>query len=392
MDLQNTITAWIDERSDEIVSLLKRLIQARSENPPGNERDAANVMASFFEQQGIPYEIFESEEKRSNIIGRIGKGGKTLFIPGHLDTVPAGDGWTLPPFEAVVRDGCVYGRGSSDDKGPTAAVMLAGACLHQCVPLAGTLLLGGLADEESGSAKGLEWLMASGKVKPDMAIVPDIGGNMRKIDVAEKGLMVVDILSYGKQAHGSRPEEGVNAVWNLIALLNRIKEAGLPKAEHALLTPPTHNLGIISGGSAANVVPSKASATLDFRFLPGQTDEGLLDWLNSLADQVVKEVPESRFEIKKIMSLPPTDLNPDNPLVRVFQETAKEIAGRDAELFGSGGVTLTKQLLMRGIPAIGVGAGDSGQAHMQDERIRIDELVMFAKVIALCCVRLLGTK
>jgi acetylornithine deacetylase/succinyl-diaminopimelate desuccinylase family protein len=391
MDVRNAVTSWIDEHAGELIELVERLVRARSENPPGHEKEAAAVLASFFDRHDIPWESFDAEPGRTSIIGRVGKGGKTLFIPGHLDTVPAGDGWTLPPFEPTRRDGRIYGRGSADNKGPTAAVMIAGAALRHVAAPAGTLMVGGVADEERGSAKGLEWLLANKKIQPDMAIVPDIGGNMRKIDVAEKGLLVAEIISRGKQAHGSRPELGVNAVWNLIAFLNRVKEEGLPRAEHALLSPPTHNLGIISGGSAPNVVPSLARAVLDIRFLPDQSDEALLAWLRSLADRLAEKDPESRVEIKKTISLPPTETSPDNPLVRAIQETTREFTGETPEIIGNGGITVTKQLLMRGIPAVAFGAGDSDQAHMQDESISVAELVTFAKVIAMTSVRLLGT-
>ena len=92
------------------------------------------------------------------------------------------------------------------------------------------------------------------------------------------------------------------------------------------------------------------------------------------------------------MSLPPSEINPDNELVRVIQATTREFTGQTPELIGSGGVTVTKQLLMRGIPAVAFGAGDSDQAHMQDESISMAELTTFAKVIALTSARLLGTE
>jgi acetylornithine deacetylase/succinyl-diaminopimelate desuccinylase family protein len=372
--------------------LLSRLIAARTENPPGNESAAAAELEAFFKRYGIPFESFAAAPGRVNLIGRVGSGGRTLLLPGHLDTVPAGDGWTLPPFTATIRGGRMHGRGASDDKGPTAALALAGACLKQCFQLNGTVLVAGVADEEVGSALGLEYLLREGKLAADFAIVPDIAGNMKTIDLAEKGLLFVEIVSHGRQAHGSTPEKGINALWNLIGLLNRIRERGVPAARHALLSPPTCNLGMMSGGAAPNIVPGRASAVLDIRFLPGQSAGQMKDWLASLMRETEREIKDARFELHEKSSLPPTETPGDNPLVRVIQDAAREMTGQSPKPSGMSGATVAKQLIARGIMAVGFAPGDSDQAHQADESVEIEELATFAKVIALVAVRLLGTR
>jgi acetylornithine deacetylase/succinyl-diaminopimelate desuccinylase family protein len=404
VDARKLIIEWMDPRRPELTDLLTRLIAARTENPPGNESAAAAELEAFFKRYGIPFESFAAEPGRVNLIGRIGAGlaaglpaeagtgGKTLLLPGHLDTVPAGDGWTLPPFTATIRGGRMHGRGSSDDKGPTAAIALAGACLKQCFQLNGTVLVAGVADEELGSALGLEYLLRERKLAADFAIVPDIAGNMKTIDLAEKGLLFVEIVSHGRQAHGSTPEKGVNALWNLIGLLNRIRDRGVPMAQHALLSAPTCNLGMMSGGAAPNIVPGRASAVLDIRFLPGQSAEQMKDWLASLMREAEREIQDARFELHEKSSLPPTETPGDNPLVRVIQDAAREMAGQSPKPSGMSGATVAKQLIARGIAAVGFAPGDSDQAHQADESVDIEELVTFAKVISLVAVRLLGTR
>ncbi len=392
MELETLIGHWIEKRRPLLVELLSDLIRARTENPPGNEAEAAKVLAAFFDRFEIPHESFAAAPGRTNLIGRVGSGGKTLLLPGHLDTVPAGDGWSYPPFEPTIVDGRMYGRGAIDDKGPMAAIALAGACLRECADLTGTVLLAGVADEETGSALGLEWLMQQKLIRPDYAIVPDIGGEMEEIDVAEKGLLHVKVISHGRQAHGSTPHRGVNAIWNLIALLERVRAAGLPAVPHDLLSPPTCNLGMINGGHAPNVVPGIASAVLDFRFLPGQTAEQYLACLRELADATARDLPEARFEMETLSALPATEVARDNPLVRIIQETTLAATGRPASLMGMSGATVTKQLVSRGVVAVGFSAGDVKLAHMTDEYVELEELVQFARVITLVAVRLLGTK
>ena len=158
MPPEETIGDWIEARREELLDLLSRLVSARTVNPPGNEIAAAAVLEAFFRKHNIPFERHEAEPGRTNIIGRVGSSGESLLLAGHLDVVPAGEGWTTPPFEVTVRQGQIYGRGVADNKGPTASVAMAGACLNECCRLKGTLLVAGVADEERGSQLGLEYL------------------------------------------------------------------------------------------------------------------------------------------------------------------------------------------------------------------------------------------
>lgn len=392
MVLDARMTRWLEEHRPLLTELLSDLVKARTENPPGNEVAAAGPLATFFDRFGIPHESFEAAPGRTNIVGRVGAEGKTLLLPGHLDTVPAGDGWSTPPFEPVITNGRMYGRGTMDNKGPLAAVAFAAACLKECVDLKGTFLAAGVADEETGSALGLEWMMQQKLIRADYAIVPDCGGEMREIDVAEKGLLHIRVISHGRQAHGSTPQRGVNAIWNLIALLERIRAAGLPAAPHDLLTPPTCNLGMVSGGVAPNVVPAAASAVLDFRFLPGQTAEEYLARLREIARSVESEVKDARFDVETMQILPATEVARDNELVAAIMETTLQATGRPVKLTGMSGATVTKQLISRGVIAVGFGPGDAKVAHMADEYVDLEQLWQFARVASLVAVRLLGTK
>jgi len=392
MDIAKTISDWVDEHRQDMLDLLADLVAARTENPPGNESAAIDVLEDFLSRRGVASTRHEAEPGRANLLATIGEGGRGLLMAGHVDVVPAGDGWTRPPFAATYENGLVYGRGVSDNKGPTAAVVLAALCVKACFNLAGRLIVAGVADEERGSALGLEYLLEENLLNVDAAVIPDIGGDMMKIDVAEKGIMTVEIVSHGKQAHGSTPEKGVNAIWNLIAALNRIRERGVPTGRHPLLTPATHNLGQIAGGAAPNIVPGTASAILDIRFLPDQSCDEMLDYLQGILDETAQTLPGARFEKKLLLTLPPAQAPADSPLVGLIQDAVREIVGREAKPVGIGGTTVAKLLMLRGIPAVGFGVGGDHVAHMADEHIEVDELVGFAKVVALIAVRFLGVR
>lgn len=149
---------------------------------------------------------------------------------------------------------------------------------------------------------------------------------------------------------------------------------------------------MIQGGTAPNVVPGKAVAALDFRFLPGQTAEQFMQRLRELARALESEVDGARFEFEILNAQPATEVSRDNELVRVISRTAQEVTGREVRLTGMSGATVTKQLITRGVTAVGFSVGDADMAHMADESIDLEDLVQYARIIALVAVRLLGTK
>src|SRR5574341_2032927 len=220
-----SIKEYMQNEEKEIMDLVCRLINSKTENPPGNEILAVHIVEDFFKSLQIPYTIHEKQKDRTNIIGYIGKGSPSLLVACHLDVVPAGDDWRRNPFEAWIENGRIYGRGSCDNKGQMASMMAVARFLKENESkLKGQFILAGVADEERGSSLGLEYLLNECKVSADYAIIPDVAHNMNLIDVTEKGALFLEITSHGKQAHGSRPEMGINAIGNMIPLLERIKQ------------------------------------------------------------------------------------------------------------------------------------------------------------------------
>jgi len=377
-----TLNAFIERNQDEMIDLLRRLVAADTTNPPGNERPAAEIVKKWFDEKGIVHEEFAKDAARPNVIGKVGRGGPSILVPAHLDVVPAGDGWDHDPFDLVIRDGRAYGRGVSDNKGQLIGALLALAFLKERESeLRGTLMAAAVADEECGSTYGLAFLTGERLIESDYAIVPDCGGNMRSITVAEKGALFFDIVSHGKQVHGSTPEAGVNAAWNLLELLRHIRAYRLSTWTHPLLSPPTINLGAIHGGSAPNMVPAKCVASIDMRFLPGDTAESILDDLRAIADDVCSEIEGARFDFEARQGAPPCETPLPNPLVDAIQKATKDVIGEEAQPEGLSGTTVVKQLLAAGTCAVGFGPGDSGQAHVANESIGVQDLFDFTRVL-----------
>ena len=388
--MKEHIVNYIQDQQDEIVRLSTELIGANTVNPPGNEYLAVNIIKKYFRTHGIRYDTFEKVTGRTNIIGYIGKGNPTLLVACHLDVVPPGDGWDTDPFKPVVKNGRIFGRGANDNKGQMASMLVLAKFLKDNESmLNGSLLLIGAADEEKGSSLGLEYLLDECGISADYAIIPDVTNNMKIIDVGEKGALFLNITAYGKQAHGSTPEKGINAIWNMIELLNQLKKLKHKCVTHELFTPPTLNLGTISGGAAHNIVPAKCEAKLDIRYLPGETEKEILNNIYKIIASIKEHNPTAKFDITIDTHLPPTLIPADNPLISLISKHTESILGTKPIPIGFSGVTVAKQLIEKDIMAVGFGPGDEDQSHVANESIAIQELLDFGKIMGLVILDIL---
>ena len=381
---------YMQNEEKEIIDLTCKLINSKTENPPGDEILAVRIVEDFFQSLQIPYKIFEKTKNRANIIGSIGNGSPSLLVACHLDVVPAGDDWKRNPFEAWLENGRIYGRGSSDNKGQMASMMAVARFLKENESkLKGQFILAGVADEERGSTLGLEYLLNECGIRTDFAIIPDVAHNMQLIDVTEKGTLFLEITSHGKQAHGSRPEMGINAIWNMIPLLERIKQLKFKRTSHPLHTPPTLNLGSIHSGTSPNIVPAICKAQLDIRYLPDDSADNIINDIKNIIREAETQYPPARFDLKIISNQPPTAVPINNPLVELISKHTLSILGAKPQPKGMSGATVTKQLIQKGIIAVGFGPGDEAEAHATNESISIKELIDFAKIMALITLDIL---
>jgi len=145
-----SFSSWCEARRDSLVELLQALVRARSENPPGNEAGVAEIVSHALEELGAEIATFEAAPGRPTLVGTLtsNRPGPAVLCNAHMDTVPAGTGWSIEdPFSAVVRDGLVHGRGTVDHKSPIAALLYAVACLKAHDRLDGRLVMVFDADE-----------------------------------------------------------------------------------------------------------------------------------------------------------------------------------------------------------------------------------------------------
>src|SRR5256885_2782602 len=150
---------------DEVAQTLSTLVKIDTSNPPGNEAKVAAAIKQILDKEGIPSEIFEAQPGRANLVARLkGTGAKRpVLLMGHTDVVGVErDKWTFDPFGGTIKDGFVYGRGASDDKGMTSACLEVFVMLHRLkVPLARDVIFLAEADEEAGGGSGITYMVQS---------------------------------------------------------------------------------------------------------------------------------------------------------------------------------------------------------------------------------------
>jgi len=411
MNKKETLRRYFREHREEIhvriVGLVREMVKERTVNVVteklpefpflkirGEEYRVAKIVKRELDSMGVFYEEFSRTEGRPNVISRIGKNlnGKRLLMPAHMDIVPAGDGWDSDPFDVVEKDGILIGRGTLDNKGPLASILVSAEVIRKLgidKELDGEIMIAALSDEEAtdpdGTDYGIGYLLDEKLINPTFAIVPDIGGNMKEIDVGEKGRAVYKITAFGKQAHGSTPERGINAVFMMAKMVCEIEKLKFDYHVHPVLGHPSLNLGEIHGGAAPNIVPGTCIIYIDIRTVPGMTKESVVRKIQNCADAV----PNGKFTIETQAWSEPHAIDPDNVLVHLIQQNALGVLGFEPKAFGMGGGTFAKELNLSGVTAVGWGPGDDEAFHISNEYISIDQLIDFTLMICLVAVDLL---
>jgi len=362
---------------DEIVHIVSELVRHDTTNPPGNEHLCKELVSACMQKLGMEISYYEREPGRTNVVGSIGKGSKSIGFVSHMDVVPPGEPeqWNTPPFEPTIIDGRIYGRGTLDDKGSFACAYSAcKAFISEHPDFDGAIYLIAAADEEMGSELGIIYLVEECGLKFDVAIIPD-GGRMDLSIYGEKGVLWLEITSLGIQAHGSTPELGRNAIIPLAELLAELKSLDLGREYDKAFDGWTMNVGTIQGGSAANTVPARATTTIDFRLPTGIAREKVLASIEEKIASVRERSPEAEFRVTVLHETEPHLSDKNSIIIRSFDQAARRLGlPMNYETFG--GNTVAKNLYFAGITSVVHYPGDEKLAHVPNEFVIIDELVL----------------
>jgi succinyl-diaminopimelate desuccinylase len=364
---------------DDVIPILKRLIQIKTENPPGKTIEAVEYLVEEFEQIGIRSQIQEYAEGRANIIAEYGDSDETIILTGHLDTVPAGneEKWKYPPFEAREVDGKIFGRGSTDMKGAVAAfVAVVKKLKENQVKLNKKIIFLGTADEEIGM-DGSQEAKKSGIMEGCKFVV--IGEPTElQVGVAEKGTLWVVIKIRGESAHGSTPHLGINAIEGAAKLIPKMKNI-VPDFEHKILGKSTLNIGKISGGTLINVVPEYCEFRCDYRLVADDLREGVKTDLTNLIEDFNRD-SKAKAEIEIVHEIPAIELTEKDQFFESLKQKAIE-AGKEKIIgvnYGTDGAMLVPEY---GTPFVIMGPGKLDQLHVTDEYTEKQEVLDYANII-----------
>ena len=349
--------------------LLRELVAVPSVNPaflPPRHRCAgegrvAELVAAQARRAGLEVEFQRVFPGRSNVLARLlpsGKTRQTLLLAPHLDTVNG----TESQFTPVQRAGRCYGRGTCDTKG-SVAVMLAALCQlarSRRRPTVTEIVFAGLIDEEHGQAGSRA--LAAGGFKADLAIVGE--PTRLKVVTAHKGSLWLRLETRGKAAHGACPELGRNAVHamsRVVDLLETRYAAQLRRRRHPLLGHPTVSVGVISGGTQANIVPDQCFILVDRRTLPGETNQGVMREIRAL---LKGHGLDAMINDGKLAPCVPMETDAGLPLVAQLLRSMGQARPAGVHYFCDAAV-----LGAAGIPSVVFGPGNIAQAHTADEWI-----------------------
>jgi succinyl-diaminopimelate desuccinylase len=354
-----------------ILNLLKDLVATNSENPPGHEAEVAKVLRDHMETHGISCRTV-GPSKRPNLIFSSHEEQKgDIVMHGHMDTVPVGplDSWTHDPFSSEIVDGRLYGRGACDMKGPVAALAET-LILYTEERHSKPLVVLATSDEESGCS-GAEEVAKSGLLD-GISFGVCAEPTSLQILVGEKGMFWSKVVATGKSAHGSRPEEGVNAIQACIDAIRLLTEEQFPFEADELLGDPTMNVGVIEGGIKINVVPDRCEAQLDMRIVKGQNPDSLLVKMN---DKLKSAGLSDRVQVEFVHGKPAVLTPLDSKIVTLARSTVERVTDSVPSLstatYGTDCSVLQPEV---GIQHVICGPGSIEQAHQQDEYIDLEEL------------------
>jgi succinyl-diaminopimelate desuccinylase len=361
-----------------VVELTQALVRIPSVNPDGDpgtdgigEGDCARFVAEFLTGSGAAATLEEVEPGRPNVMGRFpthpsadGKAKPRILFAPHTDTVSVG-GMTIDPFGGELREGKIWGRGSSDTKGPMASMLWALHEMRAEIPaLPVEVHFVGFMSEESAQLGSQHFAKHHGRY--DLAIIGE--PTSLKTVFRHKGCLWADVHTTGVAVHGATPELGVNAIVKMATLVAALdtefreilSEAG---GEDEWLGASTINLGMIQGGTRSNIVADSCKLRVDIRTTPGLQRAGgaialLTDFVQRSDTTASVTVASEAFHL---------NTDPANPFVQ-------KLIAAGAGLTGAPWFCDAAFLAAAGTPAIAIGPGSIAQAHTKDEFIAVSDL------------------
>ncbi|MDZ4869698.1 MAG: acetylornithine deacetylase/succinyl-diaminopimelate desuccinylase family protein [Alphaproteobacteria bacterium] len=415
------LTALIESRRDDAVALTQELVRIPTVNPPGDAyQPCAELIGTRLATRGFNVSYVRAEgapgdsdrHPRINVIARREgtRPGPCVHFNSHIDVVEPGHGWTVPPFDAVVKDGKIYGRGTCDMKGGLAASIIAvEALIDSGIDLPGTIEISGTVDEESGGFGGVAYLAERGwfsKPRVDHVIIPE-PLNVDRVCVGHRGVWWAEIETKGRIAHGSMPFLGDSAIRHMGAVMESIERDLYPALKQKRTAMPvvpegakesTLNINSIHGGQVepegsmpSPIVADSCRMVIDRRFLIEEDVAEVKEELRILLDRLANTRPGFRYNLRDLFEVIPSMTDKNAPVARATAAAIRRVLQREPAFICSPGSYDQKHIDRIGKlkDCIAYGPGILDLAHQPDEYVVIADLVRSAQVMALAAHSLL---
>jgi len=381
--MNNKIDHLVNEKKDKLIEFTQELISIPS--PPGKEDDVRKRIKGEMEYVGFDEITIDA---MGNLYGSLGRGSEIIAFDSHMDTVDVGnpEKWTHEPFNGTIENEIIYGRGASDQKGGLAAILFALKILTKIgIPENLQIIFVGSVREEEH--EGLNWqhLIDVKRIKPDKVVLTE-PSNL-KIAIGQKGRVDLKITTDGISAHGANPDQGINAIYNLLPIIEDIRKLQKNLHTDPLLGKAQISVTAIESSSPnINATPDKAIIHVDRRLVSNESDLTAIEQLKNL--ESIKNtharifVPEYTVQLNsgKVFTFksyyPSWVMDQKHPLVQQAMEVYRKQFQEEPQLkywpFSTNGAA-TKGIF--NIPTIGFGPGKEEHAHTPEDQVTVDHLI-----------------
>ena len=358
---------------NRLVHWLQELIRIPSMT--GNEEAIANYVSQELTLLG-----YNPQNRENNIFFETGAGSRSLLLNSHLDTVDLGGKWKHDPFGAVMENGKLFGRGSSDDKGNIAA-MLEIARLLRNKKTAGRLIFTFTTGEEFGTSLETKGSYLLSKIlKADKALVLepqfDVGEQRVNIIYGCRGIENILVHIKGKASHTGYPENGINAISRAAKVLTKLEETALPSMTVSSPDMKTVSMPIsIRGGADIFLVPDECKILIHSRTAP--EDHAIMKQL----ELICREVCGEDFQIQTTYSAPGYMEDKNDKFVDIIHQEAQRLKFSTVARFAGGRIDASIFKNVGSIPSFCTGVGNRDQMHLVDEYITVSDFITCTEMI-----------
>lgn len=386
--MKEKVKEMVDLLEEKLVSFASDLVKIKSRT--GEEE--AVVKRIVEEIKALDYDEAYIDSV-GNVIGRIGNGSEKLLFDSHIDNVAVNDpeNWEHDPYGGVIKDGKLYGRGSSDMKASAAASVYAGAIMKKLGLAEGkTIYICCTVMEEDYDGEGLYHAIVDNDLKPDYVVICE-PSNLQ-ISLGHLGRAIYKINVPGVSAHGSAPEKGVNAVYKMATIINRVEALGKEYMKLSGERPSIALTKIESTSVSLNAIPQSCSIYIDRRMTLEENEETVGEEMNKLIEGTdatweIYDAIGTSWRGEKIVLhsfLPAWEIKVDHKLTKGCIKAYEELMGEKPTMykwdFSTNGVASAGKL---GIPTIGFGAGIEKMAHMTNEYCPVSDIIAACKFYSL---------